>query len=265
MLIKENINPTVIIFKGAKDADELIVNKGKEEFINSYNARVSFIDFYLDYLKKDKDLTKAEDITKYINESVEVLDLINDDILKSLKIKEIGTKFDIDENIIKNKLKITTVSNNLEVPPPNREIKKIKYNKYDISEIRLLYLMLNNPNLIKYYEINLGYLNDDNRRILANSIINYKEKYKTFDYSDFICYTITRPELDNTLKSVMSYPHLESYTMEEVDDYIKAIKELRVQKQIDKLTRQMKETIDAEEKKRLASRINNMKKEVLKW
>ena len=53
--------------------------------------------------------------------------------------------------------------------------------------------------------------------------------------------------------------------MEEVDDYITRIKEQRVNKQIESLKEKMKNTIDIEEKKRLANKIENIKKEVLKW
>ena len=63
----------------------------------------------------------------------------------------------------------------------------------------------------------------------------------------------------------MEYKHEDEYTMKEVEDYITNIKELRVKKQIETLTEKMKNTIDIEEKKKLASRIENIKKEVLKW
>ena len=211
-----------------------------------------------------EDLSKAEDITKYINEALEIVNNIEDDILRELKIKSISKQFEISEELIRSKIK------KVEVKSPSKESSppaptKIKLNKYDKSEIRILYLMLNNPNIITYYENNLGYLNNENRRMLANSIISYKEKYKTFDYADFICYTNERPELENVLKEVSSFEHQDEYTDEEIEDYVKAIKQQRVKRQINTLTEKMKNTIDIEEKKKLADRIKNMKEEVLKW
>ena len=264
MLMSEGINPTVILFKDAKDADELIVNKGAQAFLKAYENRVNFIDFELDYLKNGKDLSKAEDISSYINESVAIINNIEDDILRELKIKSISKQFDINEELLRKKItKVTTKVQKSEQKP--EQVNKKKLNKYDISEIRLLYLMLNNPDLIRYYENNLGYLNDENRRMLANSIISFKEKNKTFDYSDFICYTNERPELDSVLKEVSAYNHQDNYTEEELEAYVKTIKKRRVQKQIDTLTEKMKNTIDVEEKKKLADRIKNMKAEVLSW
>ena len=264
MLIEVGINPTVIIFTGHKDADELIVETGSESFLNAYKNRVSFIDFNLDYLKKQKDLKNAEDLTTYIKEAIKVVNEIDDDILREIKIKELSKNYDLNEEIIRSK-----ITNNTKVKTEKKDTKsipkKIKYNKYDKSEIRLLYLMLNNPELIKYYESHLGYMNNETRRRFANEIINYKEKNKTFDYADFICYTTNDSSLEELLKEINIYGGSDEYTEEEVEDYITRIKELRVEYQINNLTEKMKNTLDIEEKKRLASRIENMKKEVLKW
>ena len=57
----------------------------------------------------------------------------------------------------------------------------------------------------------------------------------------------------------------DEYTVEELEDYITRVKECRVNMEINKLSENLKNTIDLEEKKRLATKIENMKKEVLKW
>lgn len=263
ILIKNGIDPTVIIFSKYKDADELISNEGKESFVNAYNERVNFIDFKLDYLKKNKDLNNAEDLTKYIKDSINAIDLIDDDILRELKIKELSNKYGINEDIIRSKITNTTVIERKEIPKVVK--KNIRYDKYDKSEIRLLYLMMNNPELINYYENNLGYMNDKERKRFANEIIKFKNKNKIFDLGDFICYTMQVKELDEVFKSVMEYSNIDSYTMEEVDDYIITIKQKKVNEQIDLLREKMKNTIDINEKKELASKIENIKREVLKW
>lgn len=264
MLESVGINPTVIIFSKHKDADELIVNEGRESFVNAYNNKVSFIDFKLNYLKQNKDLTNAEELSKYIKSAIDAINEIEDDILKEVKIKWLVKEYEISESLIRSRIKKSENIKEVKRLEKPKEKKK-KYNKYDKSEIRLLYLMLNNKELIKYYENHLGYMCDENRRKLANAIVSYTEKNKTFDYADFICYTTEYPELDSILKEVMEYNHIDEYTMDEVEDYITNIKELRVKKQVENLTEKMKNTIDAEEKKKLASRIENIKKEVLKW
>lgn len=263
LLMKEGISPTVIIFSKYKDADELIVYEGAEAFINAYEKRVNFIDFELDYLKKNKDLSDSVSLAEYIKESIEAINAVDDDILREIKVKELSDKYGIDSNLIKSKITNNNVTIKKEVKKV--PVKKIKYDKYAISEIRILYLMMNYPELIDYYENYLGYLNDVNRKKLADAIVFYKEEHKTFDYSDFICYTCVREDLNVTLKSVCSYPQSENYTKEELEDYIMRVKEYRVQKQEKVLKDKFKNTIDKNEQKKIAERLFNMKKEVLKW
>ena len=261
-LMQEGITPTVIIFSKYKDTDELIENEGKESFIKAYNNRVNFIDFELNYLKQNKDLTSSLDASNYINESIKVINSIDDDIYRELKIKELSNEFGVSPDLIKSKI----TNNNVKVVKELKPIKKkLKYNKYDKSELRILYLMLNNIEVINYYENNLGYLNNPDRKNLANAIIYYKNTNKIFDYSDFICYTSVREDLSRVMKSIMDIPQNDEYTVEELEDYITRVKEYRVNMEITKLTEKLKNTIDLEEKSKLATRIENMKKEVLKW
>jgi hypothetical protein len=63
----------------------------------------------------------------------------------------------------------------------------------------------------------------------------------------------------------MNYNHTESYTEEELEDYINIIKEYCVKNEIIRLTNKMKNTLDIEEKKKIAKKIEDIKKEVLKW
>ncbi len=262
-LLENGIDATVILFSKYKDADELISNEGKEPFENAYKSRVSFIDFKLNYLKKNRDLNNSEDLSNYIKDSIKAINEIDDDILRELKIKELSKNYDISEDIIRSKITNTSVIERKEIP--KKEIIKKKYDKYDISEIRILYLMMNNPELIKYYENNLGYLINKDRKKLAGEIINYKNRNKTFDLGDFICYTMQSKELEEVFNSVMEYHNIDSYSMEEVDAYINVIKYKSVKDRIDVLKKEMKNTIDIEEKKKLADRILKMERELLKW
>ena len=262
-LLENGIDATVILFSKYKDADELISNEGKEPFENAYKSRVSFIDFKLNYLKMNRDLNNSEDLSNYIKDSIKAINEIDDDILRELKIKELSKNYNISEDIIRSKITNTSVIERKEIP--KKEIIKKKYDKYDISEIRILYLMMNNPELIKYYENNLGYLINKDRKKLAGEIINYKNRNKTFDLGDFICYTMQSKELEEVFNSVMEYPNIDSYSMEEVDAYINVIKYKSVKDRIDVLKKEMKNTIDIEEKKKLADRILKMERELLKW
>ena len=181
-LIKNNIDVSVIVFDDYKDSDEYIINKGKEAFDYAYKNRISYIDFKFKYLKLNKNMKDSTDISKYINEAIKSLNDIDDDILKELKINELSREFGIDESVIKNKIKL---SGKKEVKKEEKITKK-RYDKYDISEIRILYLMLNYDDVILYFENSLGYLIHDNMMALAYKIVEFRNDYGYFNYSDFI-------------------------------------------------------------------------------
>lgn len=262
-LLKHNIDSTVIVFEDYKDSDEFISKKGKEAFDIAYNNRLSFIDFKLKYLKSSKNMKDSAEVSKYINEAIESLEQIDDDILRELKINEISKEFDINDSVIRNKIKVKEVKTKKEEPKKQEEIKR--YNKYDISEIRILYLMLNYDDVILYFENSLGYLIDNKRSNLAYKIIEFRNDNGYFNLFDFEDSILEDKELNDTLEEVTNYHNNKEYTNEELEDYINTIKEYSVKKQIEQLKQEMKDTLDINKKIEIAKKIENINKEVLKW
>ncbi|CCX35505.1 dNA primase [Clostridium sp. CAG:1000] len=260
-LIKNNIDVSVIVFDDYKDSDEYIINKGKEAFDYAYKNRISYIDFKFKYLKSNKNMKDSTDISKYINEAIKSLNDIDDDILKELKINELSHEFGIDESVIKNKIKL---SGKKEVKKEEKITKK-RYDKYDISEIRILYLMLNYDDVILYFENSLGYLIHDNMMALAYKIVEFRNDYGYFNYSDFIDYVGDNELIKETIKEIMRYHNDEEYTESELEDYFDTIKEYSVKKRINELKKEMNETLDVNKKIELANKINKINKEVLQW
>lgn len=260
-LIKNNIDVSVIVFDDYKDSDEYIINKGKEAFDYAYKNRISYIDFKFKYLKSNKNMKDSTDISKYINEAIKSLNDIDDDILKELKINELSREFGIDESVIKSKIKL---SGKKEVKKEEKITKK-RYDKYDISEIRILYLMLNYDDVILYFENSLGYLIHDNMMALAYKIVEFRNDYGYFNYSDFIDYVGDNELVKETIKEIMRYHNDEEYTESELEDYFDTIKEYSVKKRINELKKEMNETLDVNKKIELANKINKINKEVLQW
>ncbi len=262
LLQKYNIDTTVVVFDDYKDSDEFIVNKGKNAFDTVFNNRIPFIDFKLKYIRSNKNMKDSAEISKYINEAIESLNQINDDVLRELKIKEIANEFDIDESIIRNKIKVNVENKKVDV---NKEEKKKKYNKYDLSEIRILYLMMNYDDVILYFENSLGYLIHDNMSNLAYKIIEFRNDRGYFDYFDFQNYIIEDEDLTSTLNEVMSVHNDKEYEESELEKCINIIKEYSVKRRIESLKKEMNETLDINKKIEIAKKIENINKEVLKW
>ena len=260
-LIKNNIDVSVIVFDDYKDSDEYIVNKGRDAFDLAYKNRISFIDFKLKYLRRNRNMSDSVEISKYINQAIESLNNIDDDILRELKINEIAREFGISDSVIKGKLK-DRVRKKVEV---KSEVKNKRYNKYDISEIRILYLMLHYDEVINEFESSLGYLINDNMSKLAYKIIEFRNDYGYFEYSGFIDYISEFDDINVTLKEIMKYPNNDEYSKDELDSYINTIKEYSVKQRISSLKQEMKETLDINKKIEIAKKIENINKEVLKW
>lgn len=261
-LLKNNIDTEVIVFDDYKDSDEFIKNKGSEAFKIAYDNRVSFIDFKLKYLKRKRNMKDAVEKAKYIKEAVLALNDLDSQILIDLKIKDIAEEFGISESDIRNEIKLNKKMAIKNVEEPK---KVTRYDKYDKSELRILYLMLNYEDVILYFENTLGYLIQDDRALLAYKIIEFRNDYGYYNYSDFVDYISDNEKLMNVLKEVMKYHNNEDYTMEELDDYINTIKMYSIKKRIDTLKIEMSETFDINKKIEIAKKIENINKEVLKW
>ena len=204
----------------------------------------------------------AVEKAKYIREAVLSLNDLDSQILIDLKIKDIAEEFGINESDIRNEIKLNKKMAVKQVEEP----KKItRYNKYDKSELRLLYLMLNYEDVILYFENTLGYLIQDDRANLAYKIIEFRNDYGYYNYSDFLDYISDNDKLMNTVKEVMKYHNNEEYTTEELDDYINTIKMYSINKRIETLKNEMSETFDVNKKIEIAKKIENINKEVLKW
>ena len=260
-LSKNNINLTVIVFDRYKDTDELIMNDGADAFLRAYNNRISYIDYRLHYLKSNKNLNDSVELAKYINEAILSINEIDDDVLREIKAKELSTEFDISLETIKSKLVAKEVKPKETVKPK----KVILPDKYRKSEIRIIYLMLNNKEVIRNYEKNLGFLPHEDMKKLANEIVYFKQINGGWDYADFITYVMNKLWLKEALDIVLNTEQGEEYSKEELEDYFTTIKKFEVEKQISNLTNKMKETLDIEEKIKIAKRIENIKKEVLEW
>jgi DNA primase len=253
-------NVSVIVFNDAKDTDELVLKKGENAFLSAYRNRVDYITFKLDYLKANKNLNDSVELSKYINAAIESLNRINDDILIELKLKEISEKYGISISTLKSKIK---KKESVKATPIKKENTK-KYKGYQKTELRLLYLMLNNEDVLLSYENNLGFLVTKEFTDFANEILSFKYKNHGFSLSDFMTY-VYQNSLDGLLKEIMENGGPEDYTDEELEYLMNIVKESTVEKEIEKLKIRQKESLDEEEKKSITKKIENMRKEVLTW
>ncbi len=254
-LNKIGVIPKVVRLEENLDPDEYIIKYGKEAFIKKLENPISIMDFELEYLKEGKNLESSTDKADYIKEIINEINKIDDEILKEVTIKKIVDETQIDENIIRK---------NINIKPKNIKKEKPiqKLSKYEKAEKGLIYYMLKSKEVIKMYDKKVAFMPTQEYRLLAREISAYYHEKKEINEADFIDYIEGDKELTETIKKVNMQMEKESYTIDEIEDYINVIKEYNVKNAIERMQNKMKETTDPIKKAEIAQKIIDLKKGV---
>lgn len=253
-LIKNNIEVSVVRLTGEKDPDSFILKNGADAFRDALKGEISFFDFKLRYLKKDKNLNKADELAEYINKIIDELNKSDDDILKSVTINKIAEDYNIDKRILEGKLvKITPRIDNVVV-----KRKRPKLNQYHQAAEAILYLMMNDSKFIRKYKIELNYFPEEKYKLIANDILAYKEINGEFDIADFMTYINDLEYKEDIYRILNDYQ--DKILPEEFDNFVAIINNWIRESKIDKLKEQLKNETDVKKQEELNDLIIKIKK-----
>lgn len=240
----EDTNQTIKVVRlpNGMDPDEYIVKEGKDSFLYQIKNAINLIDYKMELLKKNKDLSNIKDISSYINSAVKELTLEKDDIIVELNLKKLSDNFNIEYKTIKEKY--DSLVKKKKVIAPSIIKPKKTYNKYSMAEIYLIHYMLKDERVINMVEKRVGYFPTQNIRELSNEIIYYFHKYGIINVADFISYISEREEILSTLKDILAMNIKEDFTIEEIEDYIFVINEYHKEEKIKSLNKKLKEEKD---------------------
>ena len=255
-LLKIGVTPKIIRLENNLDPDEYIQKHGKEAFRKKIDNPISVMDFKLSYLKNGKDLNSSVDQAKYINELIVELNKIDDDILKDLTIKKVSTEMNVDESLIRNHLEKKEVKPIRQSEPPSVTT------KYEKAESGLIYYMLKSPEVITMYNNKVTYIPTKEYRQLAREISAFYKNFGFINEASFIDYIECDSELMETIGKINKNNTKETYTLEEIEDYINVIKDYNVKEEIKRLTNRMKNLTDPLDKAKIAEEIVGLKKGV---
>ena len=253
-LIKNNIEVSVVRLTGEKDPDSFIIKNGADAFRDALKGEISFFDFKLRYLKKDKNLNKADELAEYINKIIDELNKSDDDILKSVTINKIAEDYNIDKKILEGKLvKITPRIDSVVV-----KRKRPKLNQYHQAAEAILYLMMNDSKFIRKYKIELNYFPEEKYKLIANDILAYKEINGEFDIADFMTYINDLEYKEDIYRILNDYQ--DKILPEEFDNFVAIINKWIRESKIDKLKEQLKNETDVKKQEELNDLIIKIKK-----
>lgn len=259
LLEDSSLNIRVVRLPNNMDPDEYILKEGAESFKQEIKNASSLVDYRIEVLKKNKNLTDIKDISSYLNSAIKELVLINDDIAVELNLKKLSDNFNVDYATLKNKY--DNLKNNKKEVKEVIKPKKV-YDKYGKAERSLIYYMLKSNTVINMVEKKVGYFPDKNIRELSNEIIYYFHKYGIINVADFISYIADREEVLNTLKEIIAMDKSDDFETQEIEDYIFVINEYYKEAKIVKLNDELKKEKDPLKQAKISLEIMELRKGV---
>lgn len=257
-LEKNGLNVKVITLKENKDPDEFILKYGKDEFLSLYNNPKDYIEFKTNYLKKDEDLTTIEGKSIYINKVLADIAKQTDLIKQELMLDKLSKEFEINIEILKNKLQNLMKYSKIEALKKEETHVNKNIDKYTKATYRILYSMLNSYDAVKTYIKKLNYLPLKEARYLANDIIYYYKMHGTLILADFISTLYDKPDLKKLLDYILNI-EIEDSNNYDIDEYIKVIDGYNKNQEIKRLKEKMKDEPDVLKKASIAEEIRKLK------
>lgn len=248
--------PKVIRLEKNMDPDEYIRSFGKERFIQKVENPISIMDFKLSYLKENKDLNKDDEYSKYIHEVLEELSKVDDDILIELSLSKLSDESKINIPVLREQLEKIRNEKNVPVIEHKKEENKIcKVNKYEKAQRNLLYYMLQSETVIKIYNNKVIYIPIGKYRRLARKISDFYNRHNCIDIADLFTEVSNDDENLKTLQEIVTLKLKDSYSNDEIQDYISTIYEYNIKFENNKLQEQLKKEIDPVSKAMIAQKM----------
>lgn len=254
-LNKIDVIPKIVRLEEKLDPDEYIQKYKKEQFKLKLENPINVLDFKLSYLKKGKNLKDNIETSNYINQMLLEIGKIDDDILRELTLNKLSLEYKIDIDILRSKIKPIEKTKSIKTKP-----KKIKQNKYEIAEQNLIYYMLENPEVIEIYQKHSIYIPNEAYRKLAREIYYFYHKNGFIHLADIMTNLMDNQILKEALNELLNLDLKETYTKEEIMDYINTIQELNYKNEEKYLKEEIKKEIDPIKKAKLAEKIVEIKK-----
>lgn len=255
MLIKNNVDVGIIRLSGSKDPDEYILKNGIDSFKNLLKEPISYFEFRINSLKKNRNLNNPVELAGYINEVIDILKDVEDPILKEITINEIANNYKIDISLLKERISWEKEK----IPNVKPRVEKVKHDHQDEVAMRILYYMMNDQKYVNLYKMKLGYITDEKLRIIANEILYYSGIHNKIDVADFITYMSDKDNF-KVVTEIVGMNMQEELSEENMLEYITSYYRLMVKKQINDLKIQMKNEMDVNKKLEIGKRITELKK-----
>ena len=224
---------------------------------NNIDKAIKYIDFKIECLKKDKDLSNMEDLITYVKE---VINSINgeDDLTKEIILSKISKDYAIDIDVLKSNLK-TEVKKDAKKEEVV-EVRDKKLTKYQKASHKVLYYMLMDSKYINLYKNTLGYFKERIERVLASEIVYYESNNGNIDVADFTTTIMESEDEYEFLQIILSENGNTSVSDEEFNSCVKAILDIYKKDEIIKVKGLIASELDQTKKEELVKKLIDLKR-----
>ncbi len=260
-LLAIGVVPKIIRLEDNLDPDEYIQKYGKEQFERKIEQPMNVLDFKMLYYKHHRDLQNSMDLANYVNDMIEEVSKVDDEVLRELTLQKVADDSGLTVDFLKEKLE--QKEKTIEVPalqPQAKEKTTKKISKTEQAERNLIFYMLRSADVIKMYQKKVAFMPTEEYRFLAREISFYYKTYREMNEADFLTSIADKPKLMATVGKIAALDLKDTYSIEEIDDYIKAIQQYNIQYEIDRMKLRLKEEVDPMKKAKYAEKIVELKR-----
>ncbi len=246
----------IVRLSGEKDPDAYVIQNGKEAIMTAIKNAISFVEFKLNYFKKNKNLKEASGLAEYVKAVIESLKNTPDEILKEVTLQKLSAEYNISYAILREQLGEEKQKVQKEVKIEKKEQKQSSYEK---TCSKILYYMMHSKDFVKMYQTKLGIFPTKEHRLIANEILYYIEKHKNISIADFITYAETTNLKQEIMDIINNEQELEM-TEDGMMELLIRIKKKIKKEEIEKLKQEIKKEQDINKKVALLEKIAEIKK-----
>ena len=254
-MIKSGIKPNIIRLDQGLDPEEYIDKFGVEKFNEKIEKAMTYLDYKIQYYKKNTNFENSESVSKYIKDVLSELENEDDKLIKELTINNLSEDTGLSTSTINSFIKkIKTDTKKEKV-----EKEKVKLDKYQKAERELIYYMIRYEEVLKIFERNRCFFPTQVFRFLSNELIYFYRQYNSLDIADFLIYLNGKDELIQAIKEVEEINVPEKYSIEAIQNYIDLLNDYGKEIEIKRLNALVKHEIDQDKKIEIIEEIARLK------
>ncbi len=262
-LLQHGFNVHVIPLEQS-DPDEILETKGKDELVAIANNTITTTAFLMEFHLQFTNLNNYESKKEYLKKMADIISNLEDDIDKEYYIDQLQSKTNFSKDIIYSMLTKKTIDVNKEYM--NIDIPKktsVVVDRYLLSEQQLLHYMFLDKNVALKYEIDLGFMYDNDHNTIASYIVDFYRKNMVLEIADFIDLLKNKKLIDKVIDiSQMQLPSISKVQVDNsemkysmIDDLIINIRNKAIDMEINELKKELENSQDAGLKAKILQKI----------